>query len=93
MVVGKPHAGLLPIRGHSNVQGVGSMGVAPNLKEQPANFKAMYTPEFGDRLFVKCYRDGRWSAERISESTVASERKGKGAVRCRRLVMPLHCHK
>ncbi len=32
-MVGKPHAGLLPIRGHSNVQGVGSMGVAPNLKE------------------------------------------------------------
>lgn len=36
-MVGKPHAGLLPIRGHSNVQGVGSMGVAPNLKEQVFN--------------------------------------------------------
>ena len=33
-MVGKPHAGLLPIRGHSNVQGIGSMGVAPNLKQQ-----------------------------------------------------------
>lgn len=32
-MVGKPHAGLLPIRGHSNVQGVGSVGVAPALKE------------------------------------------------------------
>jgi molybdopterin-dependent oxidoreductase alpha subunit len=32
-MVGKPHAGLMPIRGHSNVQGVGSMGVAPKLKE------------------------------------------------------------
>ena len=31
-MVGKPHAGLLPIRGHSNVQGVGSMGVSPALK-------------------------------------------------------------
>jgi molybdopterin-dependent oxidoreductase alpha subunit len=31
-MVGKPCAGLLPIRGHSNVQGVGSMGVAPELK-------------------------------------------------------------
>lgn len=31
-MVGKPHAGLLPIRGHSNVQGVGSMGVTPALK-------------------------------------------------------------
>src|SRR5262249_10292474 len=33
-MVGKPHAGLLPIRGHSNVQGMGSMGVAPQLKQQ-----------------------------------------------------------
>jgi molybdopterin-dependent oxidoreductase alpha subunit len=33
-MVGKPHAGLLPIRGHSNVQGIGSMGVTPNLKQQ-----------------------------------------------------------
>ncbi|MBY0549825.1 MAG: FdhF/YdeP family oxidoreductase [Candidatus Obscuribacterales bacterium] len=32
--VGKPGAGLLPIRGHSNVQGIGSVGVAPAL--QPA---------------------------------------------------------
>lgn len=32
-MVGRPHAGLLPIRGHSNVQGIGSMGVAPQLKE------------------------------------------------------------
>lgn len=30
--VGRPGTGLLPIRGHSNVQGVGSMGVAPGLK-------------------------------------------------------------
>jgi molybdopterin-dependent oxidoreductase alpha subunit len=33
-MVGKPHAGLLPIRGHSNVQGMGSVGVAPQLKAQ-----------------------------------------------------------
>jgi molybdopterin-dependent oxidoreductase alpha subunit len=32
-MVGRPSAGLLPIRGHSNVQGVGSMGVAPKLKQ------------------------------------------------------------
>jgi molybdopterin-dependent oxidoreductase alpha subunit len=31
-MVGKKGAGLLPIRGHSNVQGVGSMGVTPALK-------------------------------------------------------------
>jgi hypothetical protein len=31
------------------------------IPEQPADFKAYYTPEFGDQLFVKCYRNGRWS--------------------------------
>ncbi|MGI8980490.1 MAG: FdhF/YdeP family oxidoreductase [Pirellulaceae bacterium] len=32
-MVGKLHSGLLPIRGHSNVQGIGSMGVTPKLKD------------------------------------------------------------
>ena len=32
-MVGKPNAGLLPIRGHSNVQGIGSVGVTPQLKQ------------------------------------------------------------
>ena len=31
------------------------------LKEQPENFKALYTPEFGDQLFVKSTSDGKWS--------------------------------
>ena len=31
-MVGRPGAGLLPIRGHSNVQGIGSVGVTPQLK-------------------------------------------------------------
>jgi molybdopterin-dependent oxidoreductase alpha subunit len=31
---GKPGAGMMPIRGHSNVQGFGSMGVTIHLKEQ-----------------------------------------------------------
>ena len=31
-MVGRPQAGLLPIRGHSNVQGIGSVGVTPALK-------------------------------------------------------------
>jgi molybdopterin-dependent oxidoreductase alpha subunit len=31
--VGRPGCGLLPIRGHSNVQGVGSVGFSPALKE------------------------------------------------------------
>jgi len=33
-MLGRPHAGLLPIRGHSNVQGIGSMGVTPMLKAE-----------------------------------------------------------
>ncbi len=33
-MVGKPHAGLLPIRGHSNIQGVGSVGATPKLKDE-----------------------------------------------------------
>lgn len=32
-----------------------------NLKEQPKDFKDFYKPEFGDQLFVKYYRDGKWS--------------------------------
>lgn len=31
--LGSPGSGLMPIRGHSNVQGVGSVGVSPQLKE------------------------------------------------------------
>lgn len=32
-MVGRPNAGLMPIRGHSNVQGIGSVGVTPQLKK------------------------------------------------------------
>ena len=32
-MVGRPGAGLLPIRGHSNVQGMGTVGVAPQLRQ------------------------------------------------------------
>ena len=31
------------------------------LPEQPADFKAYYRPEFGDQLFFKAYRGGKWS--------------------------------
>ena len=31
-MIGRPGAGLMPIRGHSNVQGMGSVGVTPQLK-------------------------------------------------------------
>ena len=33
-MLGRKNAGLLPIRGHSNVQGIGSMGVTPKLKAE-----------------------------------------------------------
>ncbi len=32
-MVGRKHAGLLPLRGHSNVQGIGSVGFTPQLKQ------------------------------------------------------------
>jgi molybdopterin-dependent oxidoreductase alpha subunit len=32
-MIGKKNAGLLPLRGHSNVQGMGTMGVTPKLKD------------------------------------------------------------
>src|SRR4051812_16901499 len=32
-MVGRPGCGLMPIRGHSNVQGMGSVGVSPKLKD------------------------------------------------------------
>ncbi len=32
-MVGRKHAGLLPLRGHSNVQGIGSVGFTPKLKQ------------------------------------------------------------
>jgi hypothetical protein len=32
-----------------------------NLDKQPSDFKSLYTPEFADQLFVKYFRDGKWS--------------------------------
>src|SRR5262249_17367444 len=32
-MIGRPFAGLLPLRGHSNVQGIGTVGVKPVLAE------------------------------------------------------------
>ena len=33
-MIGRKGAGVMPIRGHSNVQGIGSVGVTPKLKDQ-----------------------------------------------------------
>ncbi len=46
-MLGGPGKGLLPLRGHSNVQGIGSMGVTPRLKD--AVFKKLQT-EFNLKL-------------------------------------------
>lgn len=36
-MIGKPYAGLLPLRGHSNVQGIGTIGVKPVLSNDVFN--------------------------------------------------------
>ncbi|MFN0152029.1 MAG: FdhF/YdeP family oxidoreductase [bacterium] len=46
-MAGRPGAGLLPIRGHSNVQGVGSVGFTPVLK---SDFAAAMENAYGMRL-------------------------------------------
>ncbi|MCA9147764.1 MAG: FdhF/YdeP family oxidoreductase [Planctomycetales bacterium] len=46
-MIGKPGAGMMPIRGHSNVQGIGSVGVTPRLKD--AIFDALQN-EFAVKL-------------------------------------------
>lgn len=33
-MIGRPQAGMMPIRGHSNIQGMGSVGVTPVLKQR-----------------------------------------------------------
>jgi hypothetical protein len=51
-------------------------------KEQPENFKALYHPEFADQLFVKHYRDGKWSEPH--PITGAQEDLGRCAIRVRK---------
>jgi len=46
-MLGRPGCGLMPIRGHSNVQGIGSVGATPKLKE--AIFKSLQE-KFGVKL-------------------------------------------
>jgi molybdopterin-dependent oxidoreductase alpha subunit len=53
-MVGRPGCGLLPIRGHSNVQGIGSVGVTPKLKD--AVFQRLES-HFGVRLPTTPGRD------------------------------------
>ena len=46
-MIGKPGAGLLPLRGHSNIQGTGSMGFTPKLK---AKIEAQLTAQLGIKV-------------------------------------------
>ncbi len=65
-MVGRPHAGLLPIRGHSNVQGMGSVGVTPQLKqavldrlESLLNIKLPTQPGLDTMACMQAAYDGR----------------------------------
>ena len=67
--LGREGSGLMPIRGHSNVQGVGSMGVSPHLKESfAAALKARYgvelsmTPGLDTYASMVAAHDGRMRA-------------------------------
>ncbi len=53
-MIGRPGAGLMPIRGHSNVQGIGSVGVTPKLKD--AIFERLQS-HFGVQLPTTAGRD------------------------------------
>ena len=66
-MVGKPGAGLLPIRGHSNVQGVGSMGVSPALK---AEFARRLEELYGIALPVKRGLDTLASVEAAARGEI-----------------------
>jgi molybdopterin-dependent oxidoreductase alpha subunit len=53
-MIGRKGAGMMPIRGHSNVQGIGSVGVTPKLKEE---LFANLTNKFGVKLPTTKGRD------------------------------------
>jgi molybdopterin-dependent oxidoreductase alpha subunit len=55
--LGRPGCGLLPIRGHSNVQGVGSVGVNPTLKKAFAErMQEIYGIELPDGAGLDTYQ-------------------------------------
>ena len=53
-MIGRKGAGVMPIRGHSNVQGIGSVGVTPKLKDELFN---NLTKKFGVKLPTTKGRD------------------------------------
>jgi molybdopterin-dependent oxidoreductase alpha subunit len=67
--LGSPGSGLMPIRGHSNVQGIGSVGVSPQLKESFAKslrekygVVASSTPGMDTYACMNAAHDGRIDA-------------------------------
>lgn len=63
-MIGKPGAGVLPIRGHSNVQGIGTVGVTPQLKQ--AIFDRLQS-HFGVKLPTEAGLDTMASMEAAAE--------------------------
>jgi molybdopterin-dependent oxidoreductase alpha subunit len=62
--LGRPGSGLMPIRGHSNVQGVGSMGVSPTLKSAFAGrLEELYGIEIHERPGQHTYASMEAAAE------------------------------
>jgi molybdopterin-dependent oxidoreductase alpha subunit len=68
-MLGKPHAGLLPIRGHSNVQGVGSVGVTPQLKDA---FARALEDAYGLQLPTEAGLDTFASLEAMGEGRICT---------------------
>ncbi len=65
--LGRPGAGLLPIRGHSNVQGVGSCGMTPGLKQA---FAAKLEELYGIRVVPGVGQDTYSSVLAASEGRI-----------------------
>jgi len=66
-MAGNPGAGLLPLRGHSNVQGIGSMGVTPQLKDAVLE---RLQKHYGVQLPTSPGMDTMQCMERASQGTV-----------------------
>lgn len=66
-MIGRKGAGLMPIRGHSNVQGIGSVGVTPKLKDEL--FQNL-TNRFGVKLPTTKGRDTLDCMEAAKEGTL-----------------------
>ncbi len=66
-MLGRPGRGLLPLRGHSNIQGIGSMGAVPKLKQATADAIAS---ELGATLPAGAGMDTLECIQRASEGRV-----------------------